>query len=115
MYEYKAGLVRVLDGDTVVLSVDLGFNVGVQEHFRLSNINAPELHGHDPDTKAAALESKKYLEGLLAAGPLTIRSERRTQEKFGRYLVRIVNGAGVAVNEEMVKAGHAKTYEGGKR
>jgi endonuclease YncB( thermonuclease family) len=52
---------------------------------------------------------------LMSKGPVTIRTKKDESDKYGRMLATIVNGAGVVVNEEMIRAGHAVAYDGGKR
>jgi micrococcal nuclease len=115
MYTYEAVLMRVIDGDTEDLRIDLGFNVFTEQRFRLLGINTPELHSKDADEKVRAKAAMNYLSGLLSSSPLTARTSKDKQEKYGRYLATIINNAGLDVNEEMVKAGHAKRYDGGKR
>ena len=53
-YEYECELVRVIDGDTVKLRVDCGFNVTFTDNFRLHGINAPEMRGSDKVAGAAS-------------------------------------------------------------
>ena len=115
MYTYEASLLKVVDGDTVDLRSDLGFKVFTEQRFRLAGINTPELHSKDAKEKTAAKAAMDYLTGLLGQLPLTVKTSLDKQEKYGRFLAQITNGAGTAVNEEMVKAGHAKPYDGGKR
>ena len=54
MYEYRARVVEVVDGDTIDLSVDLGFHFAFGTRFRLLGINAPELHAENPAPGQAA-------------------------------------------------------------
>jgi micrococcal nuclease len=116
MYEYDAELVRVVDGDTVDISVDLGFHISQQIRVRLNGINAPELS--TPAGKAA----KGFLEGLLPVGTsLRCNTVKDKTEKYGRYLADLtVQGstgdlASKSVNQTMLDAGQAIPYSGGKR
>lgn len=87
MYRYAAKLIRVVDGDTVWMDVDLGFTVHVSICFRLLGINAPELYG-TPGT--AGKDAKARLESLLAQGALSLRSEKPLKtDKYGRWLADI--------------------------
>ncbi len=109
-YTYAAKLDRVVDGDTVWLFVDLGFNVTVHLDFRLNGINAPELHG---PTQAAGQASKTALEALLVGAAIEIKSTK--SEKYGRWLASIIaiaNGKRVDVNQAMIEQGFAKPYDG---
>lgn len=108
MYEYKAKLVRVVDGDTVYLEVDLGFHIRTELSFRLVGIDAPEVRGSE---REAGLKSKAALEELLAKGSITVKTEKTG--KYGRWLANIFvhDGVGaIEVNEEMIKLGHAEKY-----
>ncbi|MCA1572472.1 MAG: thermonuclease family protein [Chloroflexi bacterium] len=103
MYEYSARLIRVIDGDTVHLDVDLGFDVKRRDSFRLYGIDTPELP--TPEGKAAAAR----LVELLAAGPIILRTVKDKREKFGRYL-GLLEVDRVDVNARLVEEGHAVLY-----
>lgn len=103
MYQYKAEVIKVVDGDTLHLSVDLGFDIKRRDTFRLAGINAPEMN--TPEGVAA----KVWLEASLAEGVLIITTRRDKREKFGRYLATLwIDHANV--NEAMIAAGHAVPY-----
>ena len=119
MYEYGAKLLKTVDGDTASLMLDLGFNIHLEVEVRFKGINAPETHSTNPLEKEAALHAAAQLNLLLARGPLTVKTERTSkndigdkQEKYGRYLATVINGAGLNVNEEMLKTGNAISYDG---
>lgn len=111
MYEYRATILRVVDGDTVEAQVDLGFNVFVVQTFRLYGINAPEVNG---ESRVRGVAATRYLSSLIsqetgASFKLTIQTKKDKQEKYGRYLaVLIANG--INLNLAMVNAGHAISY-----
>jgi micrococcal nuclease len=109
MYEYTARVIRVVDGDTLWLDVDLGFDVARKDSFRLWGINAPE-HG-TPEGDAATQWLKDQLAGLETVRVATQKDKR---EKYGRYLATLWVGSR-CVNTDMVEAGHAVPYGGGKR
>ena len=113
MYRYNAIVDRVVDGDTVDLSVDLGFRIWRADRFRLygpdpskpAGLNAPELR--TPEGKAA----KEFLCSVLKPGmEVIVETLKDRQEKYGRYLAVIyfVDGTGRNVAEEMIKSGHAE-------
>ncbi len=109
MYEYNAKLIRVIDGDTIDASIDLGFDVWVKKRIRLYGIDAPESRTRDLEEKKKGIETKEKLEQLLEAneGTFTVRSEG--VGKYGRCLgVIIVDGNNI--NESLVKEGYAKEY-----
>ena len=103
MYEYKAHIDDVYDGDTVTATIYLGFLVTVTEKFRLLGINTPELRkGNDREAGKAAGD---YLRSLILGKDVIMQTEK-SQEKYGRWLARIILD-GVDINAEMIKAGHA--------
>jgi micrococcal nuclease len=108
MYQYKAEVVRVIDGDTVELLVDVGFQMHFKGHFRLLGINAPEMPTPE------GLPSKVHLESeLKAIGPV-INVETFKPDKYGRWLVRIPDGYGSTINKRMINKGFAVEYMAGK-
>lgn len=115
MYEYKAVVLRVVDGDTVDLDIDLGMRTHTLERIRLDGLNAPELHSKDQSERDAAKVSADFLRSLLADPNVVIKTKKDSQEKYGRYLGTIFNSAGENVNEAMIKTGHAVPYSGGAR
>lgn len=104
-YQYKATVVRIVDGDTVVLSVDLGFSVSAQEKFRLAHINAPEKADKDGWAKATS----RLAELLPLASACTLKS--LGQDKYGRWLGEIYVGD-LYVNGVLLDEGLAVAYEG---
>ena len=106
MWEYRATLNRIVDGDTVVLNIDLGFHITVTEKFRLSKINAPEMN--TDEGKAA----KAYLTSLLPTEAFALRAEVEGQDKYGRWLVSLSlpTNNHLNVNETMMTTGHAVAY-----
>ncbi len=106
---YKAVVERVIDGDTVVMIVSLGFNIRrIHEHIRLARIDAPETRGTD---KKRGLAAKRWLEKKILGKKLivkTIKTKKDTDKRgsFGRYLGEIFFGD-ENINDALVKAGHA--------
>jgi micrococcal nuclease len=114
MFEYRAELIRVIDGDTVVMSLDLGFKTFVVRTLRLLDIDAPEVRGKrlDPQQRLKGAESTDHLRSLLASYvPLTVRSQKDKTGKYGRYLATIMgmdeHGDVFSINDQMVSDGHA--------
>jgi len=113
MYEYSAKVTRVIDGDTIDVTVDLGFHVQIRERLRLYGINAPEVRGVDrPAGLAATAWLKEYLTEL--DNEITIRTIRDRKGKYGRYLAILVDNRdpqnSVDINQLMIKVGHAAEY-----
>lgn len=113
MYQYASKLVKVVDGDTVDLSVDLGFMVSVLERFRLEGINAPEMKLTE---LAAGKASKAHLESLLADAKLgIIRLDSTGKDKYGRWVAKLyyvssTTGETVDVSAQMIADGFAVAY-----
>lgn len=113
MYLYNATLIRVIDGDTVVVVVDLGFEIAHRITLRLYGINAPEMHGESKDAGQAA---KSFLISLMDnAHGLEVETYKDKTGKYGRYLAtlwttRTDSMARENVNSAMLKAGHAVPY-----
>ena len=121
MYEYKCKIVKVIDGDTVDVDIDLGFGVWLhKERIRLYGIDTPESRTRDLVEKKFGKASKKHLKGLLeSAESLSLISHDKG--KFGRILGEIiahfneghpVYETEVNVNEQMILDGHAVRYTG---
>jgi micrococcal nuclease len=112
MYTYQARVVRVVDGDTVDLMIDLGFGIHRAQRVRLDGIDAPEIRGGDPLVKAAGLRTKAYLEEVLAEGKL-IKLISTHYDKWGRAVGKIWREEGIEIGEELLKLGLAKPYREG--
>lgn len=108
MYEYAATLLKVVDGDTVHLMVDLGFDVQRKDSFRLYGINAPEM-GTDEGVQARDHLRLLLAYNLGAPNPLRITTIKDRREKYGRYLATLWMGD-LNVNQQMVADGHAVEY-----
>ena len=69
MHEYKINVLRVVDGDTVDVNIDLGFGTWIhKERIRLKGIDTPESRTRDPEEKKAGLYAKGVVEGFLPVG-----------------------------------------------
>lgn len=104
MYEYAAKLISILDGDTIRVSIDLGFRMHFNTTVRLSGYDAPELKTE------AGFRAKEYLYDLLkdtSVGLVIKTTINKEFEKYGRVLGSVTHGT-VNINEAMVKAGHVK-------
>jgi micrococcal nuclease len=91
MYEYKAEVVRVIDGDTIVLNIDLGFKVFWKVSCRLHGINCPELHSSNSEERLRANASKEYTVSKALVGS-SVLIESVSLDKYGRPLVEVYYG-----------------------
>lgn len=119
MYEYGGTVVRVIDGDTLVVTVDLGFYLRQEMKLRLAGLDTPSIHGKDAVKGRAATEFvSEHLERTPSLGIRTYKIE-----KWGRYLADVYMGPadmkpqdvfkqGVLLNQLLLDSGLAWKYEG---
>ena len=116
MYEYYVRKVEnVVDGDTIDVLIDLGFDIMFKSRVRLAGIDTPESRTRDLAEKALGLESKEYLKKALKdAKSIIIKTEKmNSSEKYGRILGWLyINGETVSVNDMMINDGYAWGYLG---
>ncbi len=109
LYNYKAFVTKVYDGDTITVDIDLGLNVfAKKEKIRLSRINAPELRGEE---REEGLKSRDYLRNLIFNKEILVQTIKDRKGKYGRYLGEIFlldeNGDKINVNDLLVEEGFA--------
>ena len=121
MYEYKCKILRVVDGDTVDVDIDLGFGVWMhKERVRMMGIDTPESRTRDKVEKAFGLASKDRLKELLPIGSIGVlkteidRSGEDKKGKFGRILGDFIIEDKRAT-DILIEEGHAVAYFGGSK
>ena len=116
MYEYRVKKVTgVVDGDTIDVDIDLGFNIAYSQRVRLAGIDTPESRTTNKMEKVLGLEVKQRLKDILAkASVVVIRTQKPdSTEKYGRVLGWLyVDGAEQSVNEALIADGYAWGYMG---
>lgn len=122
MYEYRCKVIRVIDGDTVDVDIDLGFDIMLRdERVRIMGIDTPESRTRDKVEKKFGLASKVRLKELIGgkSGPILKTQINKKGEdmrgKFGRILGDFVTDDGRLVTEILVEEGHAVAYFGGSK
>ena len=115
-------IVKVVDGDTIDVLIDLGFDLFKKERVRIAGVDTPEKRTRDLEEKALGLDAtywmKKHLEDTIAGDEeLTIRTELKGGTgKYGRLLGWLyVGDATVSLNEQMIEEGYAWAYDGGTK
>jgi len=116
MYEYAIKEVaKVVDGDTIDIVIDLGFDLSKKERVRLAGIDTPESRTRDLEEKELGLEAKEFLARRLSDGePSGLRVKTEKDGKYGRMLGWIYIGQ-TNLNKEMVERGYAWEYDGGSK
>lgn len=111
LYTYQAEIVRVIDGDTVVANIDLGFRTWLHdEHLRLYGIDAPERGSGQAEASTLALRNRIEGKTVFVCTTKAKRSNKEATGSFGRYSVTIYN-AGENVNDWMLREGLAVIYQ----
>ena len=116
MYEYKATVTRIIDGDTIDVDIQLGFDVVLsKQRIRLYGIDTPESRTRDKEEKVRGLLSKDYVKSNCYVGS-TIRLQSKERGKFGRILgVIYKDGDNISINQRMIDEGFAVPYTGGNK
>tara|TARA_B100001079_G_scaffold256287_1_gene252637 strand:- start:212 stop:622 length:411 start_codon:yes stop_codon:yes gene_type:complete len=113
---------RVLDGDTIDVTIDLGFDLYKKERVRVAGVDTPEKRTRNLEEKALGLDATKWLKDKLegainGADELTIRTELvGGVGKYGRLLGWLYIGdSDLSLNEQMIDEGYAWAYDGGTK
>ena len=122
MYNYNARLLRVIDGDTVDVELDLGFDIKTKKRLRLAEINTPECRTKDLKEKEKGLAAKKRVKDILEENE-SFEIESTKLGKYGRvlakiYIVTMDGKQGITkkcLNDILLSEGHAIPYFGGKK
>lgn len=117
MYEYRCTVVKIVDGDTVDVDIDLGFGIWMRnERIRLLGIDTPESRTRDKEEKKYGLAAKKYLTEMLNdRGGIVLKTKKDAEGKFGRILGelwRTTDYADKSINQYLVDEHHAVQYYG---
>lgn len=104
MYEYRAKVISIYDGDTLKAEVDLGFNVKITETFRLSGLNTPEVRGEQKDL---GIISRDRLRNKILDKEVIIKTFKDSTEKYGRYIAEIYLES-ENINEWLISEGLAE-------
>lgn len=108
----------VVDGDTLDLMIDLGFNVHHSIRVRLNGVNTPESRTTDVREKALGLQAKAYTKDWTIRHPeVYVSTIKDKKEKFGRILARIYSDTNktACLNDDLIDSGNARAYNGEKR
>lgn len=126
MYEYKALVERVVDGDTIDVIIDLGFKTWKKVRVRMEGINTPESRTRDLEEKKRGLAAKDRLVEILKYNNNECTLKVSGVGKFGRAIASVYvdtlspasdksSMTEINVNKQLIEEGHAVAYDGGKR
>ena len=113
MYEYSCQVTRVVDGDTIDVDLDLGFNIHHKCRVRLYGIDTPESRTRDKDEKARGKLAAKFLKDAISNGKHVILQTqlKDSKGKFGRVLASVIVD-GIDINQQMIEKYMAVKYKG---
>ena len=113
---------KVLDGDTIDVTIDLGFDLYKKERVRIAGVDTPEKRTRDLEEKALGIDATNWMKGKLedtinGEDELIIRTELKGGVgKYGRLLGWLyVGDDAVSLNEQMITEGYAWEYDGGTK
>lgn len=114
MHEYKATMLRIVDGDTVDVDIDLGFGVWLRrQRIRLYGMDTPESRTRDLEEKHYGNLAKNFIKDRLPVGTVfKIRTEKDSKGKFGRILGILLDSNDISINDTMIAQGYAVPYHG---
>ena len=112
MYEYEVKeLVKVVDGDTIDVIIDLGFSVLSKQRLRFKGIDTPETLSKDEQERLLGNDAKEYVSiWLTNQNKLIVKTYK--DDKYGRLLAEIFGDGGVCLNTLLVESGYAWAYDG---
>ena len=113
MYEYNSRVIKVVDGDTLDIEIDLGFDVTIKQRVRLNGIDTPETKTKNKEEKLAGLRAKKITEDCVKGAKIVVVKTHK-DDKYGRILVDLI-ADGINLNERLVNEGFAWKYDGGTK
>lgn len=112
MYTYNAKVVRIIDGDTIIVNIDLGFYTWLfNQSIRLYGIDAPEIRTKNTLEKEAGILAKELIENYIQPGDsIILKTILDKSEKFGRILGIINTENGINLNEKLIEENLAIPY-----
>lgn len=110
-YRYSAEVLRIIDGDTVEVSLDFGFQLRQRVSLRLAGINTLELHDKDPKKRAKANMARDYVDSMIG-GKSIITETIKPKDKYSRYLCNVYLEDGRCLNQLLIDNGMAQPWDG---
>lgn len=109
---YRAYGIRAVDGDTIDVVVDCGFEQYRTERVRVLGVNTPELHDPDSAVRLRAVAAKEFTASLIEGTVFTVITTKSTAayDKYGRYLASVIFPLGPTLTERLIAAGHGVAF-----
>jgi micrococcal nuclease len=112
MYEYKiVEVVKVVDGDTVDIVIDVGFNMYRKERIRINRIDTPESSTSNLEEKKIGILAKEFVNDWLRS-QITLKIKTIKDDKYGRILGEIYGDDNICLNDLLLENGLAWEYDG---
>lgn len=111
----EAQVLRVIDGDTVQVAARIWLSQTVETFVRVKGIDTPELRGNCPEEKDLAVRARAFVMDRLVAGQGVTLLEIEPDKYGGRVVARLLTADGQDVGEQLVAAGLAYRYDGGRK
>jgi len=107
-YRYRAHVLKIYDGDTITVRVDLGFHTHTIQRLRLARINAWEVRGEE---RPAGLIARDWLRSQILGRDVEVQTIKDATGKWGRYIAEVFTVDGANLNDALVANGHAKYHD----
>jgi micrococcal nuclease len=104
-YRYRAHVLKIYDGDTITVRVDLGFHVQITQRLRLARIDAWEVRGEE---RPAGLIARDWLRSQILGRDVIVQTVKDATGKYGRYIAEVETLGGANLNDALVANGHAR-------
>ena len=115
MYEYAVKeFVKIVDGDTVDIVLDLGFEVYRKERIRINRIDTPESNSKNELEKKLGLEAKNYV-SMWLINQKKVKIKTLKDDKYGRLLGEFYGDNNVCLSDLLIEQGYAWAYDGGTK
>lgn len=109
MYQYNATLLNIIDGDTLDMDIDMGFNVRIKQRLRLIGINTPELNSKDQAAREEAFKAKQFVQASLTIGGSYVIKTHKG-DKYGRLLAELYLTPSETLNDLLLQSKLAVLY-----
>ena len=107
-YRYRAHVLKIYDGDTITVRVDLGFHTHTIQRLRLARIDAWEVRGEE---RPAGLIARDWLRSQILGRDVEVQTNKDATGKWGRYIAEVFTVDGANLNDALVANGHAKYHD----